>query len=41
MAQTQTDIRADVRRYLIASAAGFALGLILGFLPLFGLGWRL
>ncbi|UAL13148.1 hypothetical protein [Caulobacter segnis] len=38
MAQTQTDVRADVRNYLIVSAIGFALGLILGFLPLFDLG---
>lgn len=38
MAQTRTDVRADVRRYLIASVAGFCLGMTLGFLMMFGLG---
>jgi hypothetical protein len=41
MAQTRTEVRADVRgdvrRYLIASVAGFGLGLVLGFLLLIGL----
>lgn len=38
MAQPRTDVRADVRRYLVASAAGFCLGVALGFLMMFGLG---
>lgn len=38
MAQPRIDVRADVRRYLIASVAGFCLGLTLGFLMIFGLG---
>ncbi len=41
MAQTRTevpaDVRGDVRRYLVASVAGFGLGLVLGFLVLVGL----
>lgn len=37
MAQTTTDVRGDVRRYLFASIAGFCLGLTLGFLMMFGL----
>lgn len=41
MAQTRSDIRADVRRYLLVSAAAFALGLALGFLAMHGLGWSL
>ena len=38
MAQPRTDVRADVRRYLVASAAGFFLGVTLGFLMMFSLG---
>lgn len=41
MAQTRSDIRADVRRYLLVSAAAFALGLALGFMAMHGLGWSL
>ncbi|HJV41574.1 MAG TPA: hypothetical protein VJ655_07995 [Caulobacter sp.] len=38
MAQTRSEIRADVHRYLVVSAAAFAFGLTLGFLVMRGLG---